>query len=534
MRVKLFLAWLTLSVALSACALPRDTITIEVTANTSLNAWLQDAIDAFNSEDHRTASDKSIIVRLQSIEAGQAVSNMINAGSLPALWIPDDAVWADVLADRGQAAFQGHCVSVAESPLVIAMWRPLAEALGWPGRSLGWLDIGSLAADPSAWAYYSGGQFGPSLRIGHAHPGLSASGTNTLLALVQSAESKTEAVTRDEIQQPIVEASVRAFEGSVATFSTSASQLGQSLSARDARYLGAAIVYESTTFETGNADIVPIYPLEGTFVATHPACLNTSSNPETQEAATIFRDYLLGRAAQNLATTKGLRSVNDTADSSASMGIDLSQPAVRFDPPGVDAVYAVQELWQAARKNVNLIMLLDTSASMRGNKIANMRTAAIQFVEQMGDNDFITVIAFSTRPELITDRQSVGSAREDVLARIAALDANGETALYDAIGMASNIIAGSTSNDIANVIVVLTDGQDTVSNQYAFDATLIDLASAHDTGVFTIAYGDDADEDRLAALAGATGSFYLGNEANIFDIYQEMSVAFGGSAGIGR
>ena len=53
---------------------------------------------------------------------------------------------------------------------------------------LGWLDIGSLAADPSAWAYYSGGQFqGDVLRLGHTHPGLSGSGASTLLAIVQAA-----------------------------------------------------------------------------------------------------------------------------------------------------------------------------------------------------------------------------------------------------------------------------------------------------------------------------------------------------------
>ena len=32
----------------------------------------------------------------------------------------------------------------------------------------------------------------------------------------------------------------------------------------------------------------------------------------------------------------------------------------------------------------------------------------------------------------------------------------------------------------------------------------------------------------------ANGNFYLGSEANIASIYQDMSAAFGGSAGIGR
>ena len=83
-------------------------------------------------------------------------------------------------------------------------------------------------------------------------------------------------------------------------------------------------------------------------------------------------------------------------------------------------------------------------------------------------------------------------------------------------------------------MVVLTDGQDTssISN---FDQTLIDKARANGTSLFTIAYGRDAEQVILEQLALAgNGRFYLGTEASIADIYDEMSAAFGGSVGIGR
>ncbi|NIO70708.1 MAG: solute-binding protein, partial [Anaerolineae bacterium] len=293
---------------------PRNAVLIEVAANTSLTPWLRSAIDDFNEAKIETAAGKPVFVNLNPVEAGQAVTDMTTGAYLPALWIPDSEVWVNVLAERGQTSFQGNCVSVAESPLVIAMWQPIAESLGWPGRSLGWLDIGGLAADPSAWAYYSGGQFGPTLRMGHTHPGLSGTGTSTLLAVVQAAQSKSDAVTVEEIQQPIVQASVSAFEGTVSWFSTSTDQLGQTMRERGIGYLGAAVMYESTVVNYGGGDpgIVPIYPFEGTFVATHPACVNGSANAETQEAAALFRDYLLGQEAQQLAVANGLRPVNDS------------------------------------------------------------------------------------------------------------------------------------------------------------------------------------------------------------------------------
>jgi Ca-activated chloride channel family protein len=520
---------------------PRNATVVEVVANTSLTPWLQGAVENFNKAEIETAGGKPVFVSLNPVESGQVVADMTAGAYLPALWIPDSEVWVNVLAERGQTSFQGNCVSVTESPLVIAMWRPVAEALGWPGRSLGWLDISSLAADPSAWAYYSGGQFGPTLRMGHTHPGLSGTGASTLLAIVQAAESKSEAVTVEDIQQPIVQASVGAFEGTVSWFSTSTDQLGQTMRKRGIGYLGAAVMYESTVihYSGGGADIVPIYPFEGTFMATHPACVNGSASAETQEAATLFRDYLLGQEAQQLAVANGLRPVNASvpvgAPLDAAHGVDLSQPEVVFSPPTVDTIYAVQDLWQAARKDVNLVMILDVSGSMDGNKIRNMRQAAIQFVEQMGDDDFITIVPFSSQPLVLIYHEQVGPARENVVRTIESMEAGGDTALYDAIGLGANSIANTTSSQTSNAMVVLTDGLDNNSFQYTFDQYLIETATANDTTVFTIAYGDDADQEVLAELANrANGNSYLGNEANIAAIYEEMSAAFGGSAGIGR
>jgi Ca-activated chloride channel family protein len=187
----------TLFVTSLACSLgsegpPRNAVVIDVLANTSLGPWLEPAVTDFNGERVETTGGDPVYVNLSTADAGQAVLD-IDGGAAPQLWLPDSQVWVNVLAQEGNNSYQGDCRSVAQSPLVIAMWQPVAESLGWPGRDLGWLDVGSLAADQSAWAYYSGGQFGDVLRLGHTHPGLSASGTSTLLALVQAAESQTEA-----------------------------------------------------------------------------------------------------------------------------------------------------------------------------------------------------------------------------------------------------------------------------------------------------------------------------------------------------
>ncbi len=516
---------------------PSDAVVVNVVANTTVAPWLETAVSNFNASETETSGGDPAFVVLNVVESGQAVSQLQNDPSI-ALWIPEEAVWADVLAESGDGSLQNDCVSVAQSPLVIGMWRDVAEALGWPGLPLGWLDIGSLAADPAAWNYYSGGTLGQSFKLGHTHPGLSGSGASTLLAIVQAAESKTDPVNIADIERPIVQASVGAFEGGVTWFSSSTQTLGETMAERGVDYLTAAIMYEANVAQLSGNDIVAVYPLEGTFMADFPACVRNSVTADEQEAAVLFRDYLLSEASQQEALANGLRPVNTAVPLGfpldASQGVDPEQALNIFTEPSVNTIFAVQELWQDARKDVNLVMLLDTSGSMRGSKIDGMQEAAVQFVQQMGDDDYISIIAFSTDPIFIVEHTQIGGNRDKIVNAISQLRAVGDTALFDAIGDGAALLTATGLPSTANAMVVLTDGQDTGSNRFNASSAMQE-ATANNATVFTIAYGGDADEQTLERLATqANGNFFVGDAASIAAIYEEMSAAFGGSVGVGR
>ena len=160
------LAVLSVSCQLTMVTRPtRNSEVIQVVASTNLQSWLDKAATEFNQLRVKSSKDKSYFVQVSYVDAGQAITTTGQNSALNAnIWIPDNYVWVEIMANQGTTTYSDDCQSIASSPLVIAMWRPLAEALGWPGRDLGWLDIGSLAADPSAWAYYSGGQYGDTLR----------------------------------------------------------------------------------------------------------------------------------------------------------------------------------------------------------------------------------------------------------------------------------------------------------------------------------------------------------------------------------
>ena len=56
-----------------------------------------------------------------------------------------------------------------DRPLVFAMPKPMAEALGWPGKAIGWAELAELAADPKGWAKYGHPEWG-AFKLGKTNP----------------------------------------------------------------------------------------------------------------------------------------------------------------------------------------------------------------------------------------------------------------------------------------------------------------------------------------------------------------------------
>src|SRR5262249_30381707 len=75
------------------------------------------------------------------------------------------------------------------SPVVIAMWKPMAEALGWPDKPIGWADILELSPDEKAWTKRGKPHWDP-FQFGHTHPELSNSGLIAVLAEVYAAPTE--------------------------------------------------------------------------------------------------------------------------------------------------------------------------------------------------------------------------------------------------------------------------------------------------------------------------------------------------------
>ena len=88
-------------------------------------------------------------------------------------------------------------------PLVIAMPRPMAEAMGWPAKQIGWRDLFELAQDPDGWARYGHPEWG-AFKLGKTNPNFSTSGLNALIGEYYAATGTSSDLTVDAIHDPRV------------------------------------------------------------------------------------------------------------------------------------------------------------------------------------------------------------------------------------------------------------------------------------------------------------------------------------------
>src|SRR5436305_2314758 len=211
--------------------------------------WLDPLVKQYNSEQHKTASGKVISIdatALGSVESG----DMIVSGQVQAtVWSPASAVYIPVENAAWRKTHTDDLVTgtpsnLVLSPVVIAMWRPMAEALGWPEKPLGWGDIAQLAISDKGWAAYNYPEWG-SFKFGHTHPNFSNSGLVSVVAEAYAATNKQRGLTTADLQDPKVQAFMGQVESSIIHYGTSTGFFADRMFKGGPSYLSAAVMYEN-------------------------------------------------------------------------------------------------------------------------------------------------------------------------------------------------------------------------------------------------------------------------------------------------
>jgi Ca-activated chloride channel family protein len=539
-------------------AVPRNAVEIEIWTNDTKATWMHQVTGQFNEADVKNGAGEPIFVHVQQHDSGdfppkiEALRNETKNG--PTISSPGTIAWvnaADVLWQdiKGRPLVTGDCPPLAYAPIGFGMWQSMAEAMGWPDTPIGWQDIVDLAADPEGWGSYGHPEWGQ-FKFGHTDPNSSNTGLAAMTSFVYATLGRTDGLTPELVRSPEVKDAFEALELITYHYGSSTRSLNIATATRGPAYLHAVASSENSVLATNffqkeflREPLVFIFPKEGAFWSENPFCVVNAPwvTAEQREAAGIYREYLLSGEAQAQTVEGWLRPVNlahlpETLPevwqhTNVSVTIE-DVPPLETDTSGETAT-AIQDVFNRAKKKATTILVLDTSGSMEGEKIRTAKAGIILFLDQLDKDDEVMVYLFSDRVSSLQRLARAGDVVESLKDEADTVESSGNTALFDAVCRAKTFTELAKAEDEAAGerrlygIVLLSDGMDTgsgISESHMFSNCLPQSETADVVKIFTIAYGNDADEKLLEQIAERTyGRAFVADPDNIEAVYEAIS-----------
>ena len=447
----------------------------------------------------------------------------------PVLWSPSVRHWlALVNYQTGRRVFDVEgAPATALAPVVIAIWESRLNALrAKHGAEIGWEELLAVFDDPRGWnAYGLSGR--PSVYYGHTDPRISSTALSTLMAEFYASaryvagNRDVARLTLDHVNDERVQASVRRIENLIKHYSARTTEFIEYI-AQGPDYLDFVALEENDLIfiNLGKTQVQPpeklvaLYPKEGTFVHDHPFAIPNAPwvSEEQRKAAEVFTRYFLSPAVQQKVLAAGFRPANRDMPLgypiSPEVGVDPTQPKTLLAVPDPAVIAAVQRSWQLVKKQADILLLVDTSGSMReDDKLRQAVEAMRVFLEDQPGKNNVGLMRFDSEVELMVPIGPLESNRERVLAAIDQLVARGNTALYDAVIAAVEHLQANSSPERIQAVLLLSDGQDTAS-QASLNQVVRAIQAARNSRtpilVIPIAYGRDADVNALNTIGRAS------------------------------
>jgi len=556
-------------VALSACssnttngpnaANRRDGLEVTFLVGSAVGEFCQQSMDRFNQTRPKLADGSPFFVTCVAKGSGDIVSEMLmQADSLkngsitaddpswPTLVSLDGDIYLEQLTYQFQQRFPGQnylpgavdAPLLANSPMVFMVRSDLAQSLRKtqdPFQAM--LTAKSHQdLDPASQPL--------PVRYVHTAPTRSNSGLQTLVAQFASVSGKRpEQLSAADVQKS--QGKVREIQQKITRYGISTNSLAKSMVENGPFWASVGSVYESSVI-AANAHVPAGQPR---YEAVYPNITYTSNmrgilptgpwvSGTEKEAAEQVLKYLRTPDAQKIATSLGLRpgtpGVALGPKFTSDWGVESSPKYDSYRVPKPEVVGAMLQSWQtAAKKPSQVAIVVDSSGSMTGSKLAAVQSTLQTYLKGLGPKEKVALIDFDStvRNPVVVDGTPKGQSRG--LEFVVTLTADGNTKLYDAIRSAQTWLIKNLQADAINAVIVLTDGRDSGSSeqlpQLLEKLKKSGFAGDQRIAIFTVGYGgaNEFSPDVLEQIAEANGGYYRqGDPASIAQLMADLQVEF--------
>ena len=459
---------------------------------------------------------------VNAVPPAVAVSQVVGDGDdRPDAWVPDSSVWVQrANAQLGEDALPKP-VTVAESPLVIAV--PQSRAARYAG-----------AAVPS-WADLLGGDVPAQM----SDPGESTA------ALLTLATVRTALGDSPTVQQEVGGAMIRL---SRTAASNSDDLFAQAAAKKDAAPGFPASEQQVIRYDLGHPEalLVPVVPKPGTGRLDYPFVPVATKQDDVGKAVMALRDALTSEAGHRAIRAAGFRTTDGAGGPAPTPGVP--NPVVKLlREPTLKEVDAALATWSTVSKEMRMVAVIDVSGSMTELAGGVSRMSIAQGATDTALRIFpprsqVGLWAFATDKDgpgkdwkelaplgELSAPEDNGTHRDALLranARISSL-VGGNTGLYDTVLAAYKRVKQDWDPTRVNSVVLLTDGQNDDQQGLTLDQLLAKLKALSDPAqpisVITVGMGPDADAKVLDQISRVTGgkSYIARKPADIKSVFIE-------------
>ncbi|MEM9003775.1 MAG: VWA domain-containing protein [Cyanobacteria bacterium P01_F01_bin.86] len=532
---------------------------LNILVGSALHDFCEEAAEQFNAQSPQLETGESFYVACDAAGSGDVVNQVLthaqqlqsgtvsaDTEGLPTLISVDGEIYHGQLLYQMEQLFpgQGYVPQITDAPLLA--YSPMVfmtrEDLAPGVASVDDLFVALTTAETHKDLDASS----PAQAIHYVHtaPTRSNSGLQTLVAQFASvANKRPEDLTDEDVTTH--QTDIQKIQEKITRYGVSTSSLAKSMAQNGPFWASVGSVYESSVIainshlEPGQPRYQAVYP-KSTFTSNMRGILLNTPWVDDQEkaAAEQFLDYLQQPDSQALATELGLRpgtpGVALSNKFNPDFGVDPEASYDSYRPPEPAVVEAMLAAWSNFAKKPSLVVIVvDSSGSMRGNKLPAVQNTLQTYINTLGPNDQVALIEFDDTIRVPVRVDGTPEGQEQGLAFINSLKADDGTRLYDASLVARDWLRENRRENAINAVLVLTDGEDSGS-ELPFDNLLTslqesDFSTDERIAFFTVGYGDEGDfnPDVLNSIAEQTGGYYAkGDPDTIARLMQNIQLEF--------